>query len=51
MSRVGVIFWQKADGVSKQYSKLLDNLGFETVDFLFNDKVPSQLDAVFLHGP
>ncbi len=51
MSRVGVIFWEKGDGVSKQYSKIIENLGYEIVDFLFDDKVPSQLDAVFLHAP
>ena len=51
MGRVGVIYWTKDDGVSKQYSKIFENLGYEVVDFLFDDKVPSQLDAVFLHGP
>ncbi|MFC2043170.1 hypothetical protein ACFLUA_03355 [Chloroflexota bacterium] len=51
MGRVGVIYWRNGDGVSKQYSKIFENLGHEVFDFLFNDKVPSQLDVVFLHGP
>ncbi len=49
--RVGVVFWSPADGLGSQTCGILKNLGHEAIDFLYNAKLPQNLDIVFTSGP
>lgn len=49
--RVGVVYWSPGDGLGSQTCGILNNLGHEPVDFLYNAKLPQNLDIIFMSGP
>ena len=51
MKRVGVIFWVKGDGVATLHSQIVRRLGYEAVDFFWNQQLPDCLDLILLFGP
>jgi hypothetical protein len=48
---VGVIYWQRHDGSARMILDTLEELGFKTKNFLFDDKLPENLDVVYCYGP
>lgn len=49
--RVGVVYWQQNDGLGTQTCGILENLGHEAINFLYDAKLPQDLDVVFTYGP
>src|SRR5215510_12840996 len=49
--RVGVVYWQKNDGIASEVSHALEKLGIETNNFYHDTKLPSHLDVVITRGP
>jgi hypothetical protein len=49
--RIGIPYWSRGDGVSILHSRIVENLGYEPVDFIYDQKLPESLTAIFLYGP
>lgn len=49
--RVGVIYWQQDEGIAPLISGILEELGCEVIKFLYDARLPEDLDVVFVHGP
>jgi len=49
--RVGVVYWDVHDGLGSETCELLTNLNQEAVHFMFNERLPLDLDIVFTYGP
>lgn len=51
MRRIGIVFWDKGEGMAMQHAAIVKRLGYEPVDFYHNQKIPEGLDMILLHGP
>ena len=49
--RVGIVHWHQGDGLGSQTSRIVENLGHEAVNFLYDARLPQDLDVVFTYGP
>lgn len=49
--RVGIIQWDKGDGLAAMYAQTMTDLGCEPVEFMYNAPLPSSLDIVIVFGP
>jgi len=49
--RVSVVYWQEGDGIARVVSRSLENLGIETINFIHDARLPSNLDVVISRGP
>jgi hypothetical protein len=49
--RAGVVCWQENDGFAMSLSSVLEKLGYETVKFEHNGRLPRDLDIIFAYGP
>jgi hypothetical protein len=50
--RVGVLYWEKGDGIASRIANTLQDVGCgETVRFFHEERLPKDLDIVLAHGP
>lgn len=49
--RIGVVQWKLGDGIARQISNTLIDLGCDVVGFLYDAKLPKDLDIILAHGP
>ncbi len=51
MARGAVVKWTVFDSIAAPISEILENMGYEVVNFLFDEKIPNNLDFIFVYGP
>jgi len=49
--RVGVLYWEKDDGIAARIDNTLQDLGCKTIQFFHQERLPEHLDIVLAHGP
>jgi hypothetical protein len=49
--RIGIPYWSEGDGVALLHTQILKDLGYEPADFIFDQKIPESMAAIFLYGP
>ena len=49
--KIGVLFWEPDSTLSEIHVSLIQAEGHQVETFMFNAPIPSDLDAIFVHGP